>query len=198
VSTNDKSQSFSGLPSLPPETSNNADLSSFIFSLLIDENAKLMQKIQELNSQKKLADEITAEVQQKANVLSLLAEKELNHRIANIISDAEEKAKAEAARILVEATRQAETIGNLKEKQANDGAVSIIREAEARAKIEAEKILAEAKREAEKIVEEKTQFATQQGLLIISKAEEIAISTLKDVQKQAQAITGKANRKGRG
>jgi vacuolar-type H+-ATPase subunit H len=198
VSTNDKSKSFPELPSLPPETNNNADLASFIFSLLIDQNTELMQKMQELNSQKRLADEIAAEVQQKANVLSLLAEKEVNSRVDNIISDAEEKAKAEADRIISEATTQAEAIGTLKENQANDRAISIIREAETRAKIEAEKILAEAKREAERIVEQKTQFATQEGLLIINKAEERALSIIKDVQKQAQQITGKVNQKGRG
>jgi vacuolar-type H+-ATPase subunit H len=197
VSIYDKSQSFSEMTSVPPETSDDADLESFIFNLLIDENARLMQKIQELTSQKKLADEITEEVQQKADALGSLAEKEVNSRVDNIIGDAEEKAKADADRILAEATRQAEAIGTLKERQANDRAASIVREAETRAKIEAEKILAEAKREAEKIVEEKTQFATQQGLLIINKAEETALSIIKDVQRQAQQIKGRSNQKPR-
>jgi vacuolar-type H+-ATPase subunit H len=182
-----------------PQLTNVVDEDLFAFiSSLIDQNAELIQKIQELNSQKKLADEIAAEVQQKANVLSLLAEKEVNLRAAKIISDAEEKAKAEADRILAEATRQADAIGTIKEKQVNDRAASIIREAETGAKIEADKILAEANQKAEQLIEQKNQFAIQQGLRIINKAEERAFSILKDVQKQAEEITGKATQKGRG
>jgi vacuolar-type H+-ATPase subunit H len=187
-----------------PQLTNVADKDMFAFiSRLIDQNAELMQKIQELDSWKKVADEIAKEVEQKANVLSLLAEKEVNRRVDNIINDAKEKAKGEADRIIAEATLQAdriiaeatlqaESIGIIiKDKQAND------RAAEMRAKIEADKILAEAKRKAEDIVEDKTRFETQ-GLLIINKVEERGLSVLKDVQKQAKQITGKANQKPRG
>jgi vacuolar-type H+-ATPase subunit H len=199
MGTYDKLDKVVGLDSLQQAIAEGVDEDLFaLISSLIVQNAELMQKLQELTSEKELSDETMAEVRQKANVLSLLAEKEVNRRVDNIISDAKEKAKAEADRIIAEATRQADAIGTHKEKQVDDSATSIIREAETRAKIEADKILSEAKRKAEEIVEEKTQFAIQQGLLIINKAEEVAISILKDVQNRSNQLLARSNHKGRG
>lgn len=195
MNRNDKLQAFSGLPLLPPEMSNNEDLASFIFRLLIEQNAELIQEIRDLNHQKKIADEIVAELQQKVNALSVLAEEEGNRSAANIISEAAEKARVEASRILEEATRQAEATWAQKEKQATDRATSIIKEAETWARMDAEKILAEAERKAQEIVEEKTQFAIKQGLMIIDKAQAQAFSILDEARKQSGAITGKYNNK---
>jgi vacuolar-type H+-ATPase subunit H len=194
MSANDTLQSVWARPSVPPEISIDENLASFISSL-IEQNAELTQRIEQLVSQKKLADEILAEVGQQANVIGLLAEKEVNRRAATIISDAEEKARAEAVRILAEATQQAQANSALTEKQASDRAAANASESEARAKIEADKILAEAKQKAEEIIEQKTQFAIQQGLLIINKAEQKSLSILQDVRKQAEAIASNANKK---
>jgi cell division septum initiation protein DivIVA len=125
-----------------------------LISSLIDQNAELMQKVQESCSQKELTSIVVTE----------------GHK------------QEEAIRLLVEMV-------------ARDKAYAIITEAEIKAKIEADNILAEAKRKAEKIVEEKIQLGIQQGLLIINKAQEQALSILDGVQKQAEAITSKANQK---
>ena len=125
-----------------------------LISSLIDQNAELMQKVQESCSQKELTSIVVTEVHKQE----------------------------EAIRLLVEMV-------------ARDKAYAIITEAEIKAKIEADNILAEAKRKAEKIVEEKIQLGIQQGLLIINKAQEQALSILDGVQKQAEAITSKANQK---
>ena len=125
-----------------------------LISSLIDQNAELMQKVQQSCSQKELTSIVVTEVHKQE----------------------------EAIRLLVEMV-------------ARDKASAIITEAEIKAKIEADNILAEAKRKAEKIVEEKSQLGIQQGLLIINKAQEQALSILDGVQKQAEAITSKANQK---
>jgi len=127
-----------------------------LISSLINQNAELMQKVQELCSQKELTNIVVTEVRKQA----------------------------EAIKVIVEMV-------------ARDKASAIITEAEIKAKIEADKILAEAKHKAEEIIEDKTQFAIQQGLLIINKAQEQALSILDDVQKQAEAISIKANQKGK-
>jgi vacuolar-type H+-ATPase subunit H len=137
-------------------------------SSLIDQNAELIQKIQLLSSQKYLANSPEIEAAERENTAKLTPEREARDRASGIIQEAEVKAKTEAGKILAEA------------------------------KMEAERILAEARRKAEEIVEQKNEFATQQGLLIINKAQERALSILDDVQKQAEAITRKAKRNGKG
>ncbi|HXZ95139.1 MAG TPA: hypothetical protein VEG28_04415 [Dehalococcoidia bacterium] len=207
MNTNETLDKTSGLTNLQ-FTDVDEDMLALISSL-IDQNAELMQKIQEINSQKKDEDEVMVEVEQKATLLGILAEQEVNRRAADIINQAGEKARVEADKILAEATRQAEAVMVIKEKQANDRAESIINEAETKAKIEGENILAKAKMEAdrvlteakqkgEKIIEEKNQFAIQQGLRIINKAEERALIIIREVESQTQAINGRAKQKSRG
>jgi vacuolar-type H+-ATPase subunit H len=65
----------------------------------------------------------------------------------------------------------------------------------AEAKIEAEKILAEAEQKGEALIEEKTQLAVTQGLRLIDKARDSALSIVDAVQKQAEAINGRANKR---
>lgn len=143
------------LDSIQVTNDNGSDEDLFaLISSLIDQNAELMQKVHELNSQKELA---------------------------NIV--------------LTEVVKQEETIRLLVEIVSLDRASVIVEDAKTNARIEGDRILAEAKRKAEEIVEGKTQLAIQQGLLIINKAEEKALSTLEEVRKQAEAISGKANRK---
>jgi len=172
------------------------DMMAFISSL-IEQNAELTQKLNELTSQKKLADEIVAEAHQKADIISLLAEKEANRRAASVISESEEKAGAEVDRIVAEATQRAEAIKDLKEKEANDRATAIISESEAKARIEADRIIAEAKEQAHAIIEEEKKKAQQYGLLIIDKAREKAISILEEANAELSALASKAGEHGR-
>ena len=138
-----------------------------LISCLIDQNAELMQKIQGLNSHKELANSLVREAHEQEETTRLSVEKEARDFALGIIREAETKTKIEADKILAEA------------------------------RIEADRILTEAKQEAQETIEQKNQFAIQQGLLIINKAQERAFSILKEVQKQAEEINGKANQKGR-
>ena len=138
-----------------------------LISCLIDQNAELMQKIQGLNSHKELANSLVREAHEQEETTRLSLEKEARDFALGIIREAETKTKIEADNILAEA------------------------------RIEADRILTEAKQKAQETIEQKNQFAVQQGLLIINKAQERAFSILKEVQKQAEEINGKANQQGR-
>ena len=110
------------------------------FSSLIEENAKLTQKLQELDSQTKLPDDIVAEAHRKAGAIRLLAEKQARDRAVAIIGESLSKAKLEANRILEEAkekgqaimeeeTKSAQQYGLLIIKKAREKAISILEEA---------------------------------------------------------------------
>jgi len=110
------------------------------FSSLIEENAKLTQKLQELDSQTKLPDDIMAEAHRKAGAIRLLAEKQARDRAVAIIGESLSKAKLEANRILEEAkekgqaimeeeTKSAQQYGLLIIKKAREKAISILEEA---------------------------------------------------------------------
>ena len=110
------------------------------FSSLIEENAKITQKLQELDSQTKLPDDIVAEAHRKAGAIRLLAEKQARDRAVAIIGESLSKAKLEANRILEEAkekgqaimeeeTKSAQQYGLLIIKKAREKAISILEEA---------------------------------------------------------------------
>jgi len=136
-----------------------------LISSLINQNAELMQKVEELNSQRGLANSVVPEISKQAETVKLSVEMEAKGKASAIIREAERKARVEADKILLEA------------------------------KAEADKTRALAKREADDIIEEKTHFAIKQGLLIVNKAQEQALSILDDVRKQAEAINNKTNPK---
>lgn len=121
------------------------------FSSLIEQNAELTQKLDQLHSQTKSADDIVAEAHRKAGAIRLLAEKEANERAAAIISESEKKAKVEADRTVAGARKEAEDIKLLIEREARDRAEAIIGESQSKAKLEADRILAEAKEKGQAI-----------------------------------------------
>lgn len=151
-----------GLDSVQLTNAVDEDLFALISSL-IDQNAELMKKMEELNSQKELANSLSTAEHQQEKTINLCVEREASDRALAIVKEAETCAAMEVDRII------------------------------AKAKIEADRILTEANQKAEEIIEQKKQFAIQQGLQIINKAEERALALLKDVQKQAEAITGNSN-----
>lgn len=167
------------------------------FSSLIEQNAKLTQKLQELDSQSKFADDIVAEARGKAGAIRLLGEKEANDRAAAIISESEKRAKVEADRIVAGARKEAEDIRLLIEREARDRAAAIIVESQSKAKLEADRILAEAKEKGHVIVEEEKKSAQKYGLLIIEKAKEKAISILEEANGQVRIATSKLSPKAR-
>jgi len=170
------------------------DMTAFI-SGLIEQNAELIQKVNELSSQKKLVDDTLAEANQKAEVIRLQAKEEINIRVESTIREAEEKAKAESLRMVAEATRQAEAIKALTEKQTSEKTATTIRESEAKARMEADRIIAEAKKQAQAIIEEETKKAQQYGLLILDKAREKAVSILEEANAQILALANRSGQK---
>ena len=167
------------------------------FSSLIEQNAKLTQKLQELDSQRKFVDDIVGEAHRKAGAIRLLAEKEVNDRAAAIISESENKASVEADRIVTGARKEAQDIRLLIERETRDKAAAIIGESRSKAKLEADRILAEAKEKCQAIIEEEKKSAQQYGLMIIEKAKEKAISILEEANVQVRVATSKLSQKAR-
>lgn len=196
MSAEDSLTEVVGLQSAQSAGAADGDMMAFI-SNLIEQNAELTRKLQELASRTKLADDIVTEAHSKAEAIRLSADREANDRTAAIIRECEKKAKEEADRIVAEAQKQAEAIRTLKVKEANDRAAAIISESTAKAKLEADRILAEAKEQGHVIIEEETKKAQQYGLLIIDKAREKAISILDEANAQILALTSKSSQKGR-
>jgi len=168
-----------------------------LFSSLIEQNAELTQKLDQLHSRTKFEGDIVAEAQRKAEAIKLLAEKEANERAAAIISESENKAKVDAGRIVAKARKEAEDIRLLLEREARDRAAAIIGESQSKAKLEADRILAEAKEKGQAIIEEEKKSAQQYGLLIINKAKEKAISILEEANVQVRIATSKPSQKAR-
>ena len=132
MSANDKFQAVSESSSLPPYRGLDEDLSSFISSL-IDQNAELIRKLQELNSLSELADQIMEEVYKQAETMKSPAEEDANARAAVILRESEAKAKLQAEKILAEAKQKAEGIIEEKTQLAIQHGLLIIQRAEQQA-----------------------------------------------------------------
>lgn len=132
MSANDKFQAVSGLPPLPHAGGFDEELSLFISSL-IDQNAELIRKLQELNSLRELADQFMEEVYKQAETIKYQAEEDANARAALIIRESEAKAKLEAEKILAEAKQKAEGIIEEKTRMAIQNGLLIIQKAQQQA-----------------------------------------------------------------
>jgi vacuolar-type H+-ATPase subunit H len=146
------------------------ELRSFIISL-VDQNAELGRKLEELNSVIKLSENTIIEVRKQAERIASEIVKEANNKASAIISEAQKKGELEADRIEAEAKQKKEHARQEGiNAAAEEGQVilqSAIDKAEiikAQAEVEAKKIIDEAKKEAEysrekarKLVENETQ-----------------------------------------
>jgi len=131
------------------------ELRSFIISL-VDQNAELGRKLEELNSVIKLSENTLTEVRKQAERIASEIVKEANNRASAIISEAQKKGKLEADRIEAEARQKKEEARqkgvNAAAEEGQDILQSAINKGEiikAQAEVEAKKILEEAKKEAE-------------------------------------------------
>ncbi|MBM3156401.1 MAG: hypothetical protein FJ004_03860 [Chloroflexi bacterium] len=79
------------------------DIASFINSL-VDQNSELINKLEHVDSLKKLADRTVLEARKEAESIKTEAER----RVAEIIAEADKKAKAEARKIISRAKKKAE------------------------------------------------------------------------------------------
>jgi len=118
-----------GLDSLQLAVTNavGEDLFALISSLM-DQNAELMQKIQELNYQKELANSVGTEAhkQEQTIKLFLFVEMVARDRASAIIKEAETEAKIEAEEIIEEKTQFAIEQGLLIINKAQERALSIL------------------------------------------------------------------------
>ncbi len=127
-----KLQADSMLLSLPSYGVLDEDLSSFISSL-IDQNAALTRKLQDLNSLEELAGLVVAEAYKRAETIKSQSEEDANVRAAAITRESEEKAKLAANKILAEAKKKAEDIVEEKTNMAIREGLLIIQKAQDRA-----------------------------------------------------------------
>ena len=112
------------------------ELMAFINSL-IDQNAELAAKLENIDSLMELAEKTVIEAGKEAEGIKLEAEKKANARAAAIVARAEGKAKAVAQKVIAKAKEKAEA--------------------------EARRIIAEAGQRAEESVQERLSLAEQQA-----------------------------------
>ena len=146
------------------------ELRSFITSL-VDQNAELGRKLEELNSVIKLSENTIVEVRKQAERIASDIVKEANNKASAIISEAQKKVKLEADRIEAEAKQKKEDARQKGINAAAEEGQVILQSAmdkaeiiKAQAEVEAKRIINEARKEAEyslkkarKLVEDETQ-----------------------------------------
>jgi F-type H+-transporting ATPase subunit b len=130
--------------SVPPSDGRDGELTAFINSL-IDQNAELAGKLENMDSLMELAEKTVIEAGKEAERIGAEAEKEANARAAAIVARAVEKAKVAAQKIVSRAKEKAEA--------------------------EARRIIDEAQKRAEESLQEKISSAEQQAQEIMKVAE---------------------------
>jgi len=143
--TNGRVKKSKGQEFVPAPDGLDDELASFINSL-VDQNAELAGKLENIDSLMELAEKTVIESGKEAEGIKLEAEKEANARAASIVARAEERAQAAAQKIIARAKKKAEA--------------------------EARRIIAEAGKRAEESVQEKLSLAEQQARDIMKAAEE--------------------------
>jgi len=148
MGTYDRLDKTAGLDSLQLTVTNAVDEDLFaLISSLMDQNAELMQKIQELNYQKELANSVGTEAHKQEETIKLFVEMEARDRASAIIKEAETKARIEADKVLAEAKQEAEEIRGKKTQFAIKQALLIV----ATAQEKALSILDDVRKQAEEI-----------------------------------------------
>ena len=159
--TNGRVKKIKGQEFVPGWDGLDDELASFINSL-IDQNAELAGKLENIDSLMELAEKTVIEAGKEAEGIKIEAEKEANARAASIVARAEEKAKAAAQKIIARAKEKAEA--------------------------EARRIIAEAGKRAEESVQEKLSLAEQQARDIMKAAEEEGSSIIAEAQNKAEEV----------
>lgn len=132
MSANDKLKAISGFSSLPPAKGLDEELSFFISSLM-DQNAELARKLQELNSLGQLTDQIMEQVHKQAETIKSQAQEDANARAAVILRESEAKANLEAKKILAEAEQKGQAIIEERTQMAIQQGLLIIQKAQQQA-----------------------------------------------------------------
>jgi vacuolar-type H+-ATPase subunit H len=146
---------------IPPSDGQDGGLMAFINSL-IDQNAELAAKLENMDSLMELAEKTVIEAGKEAEAMRAEAENEANARAAAIVARAVEKAKAAAQKIIARAKEKAEA--------------------------EAQRIIAEAKQKAEHQAQEITKAADEKGSQIIAEALNKAEAEALLIKKEAEQL----------
>ncbi len=181
---------------------NEAEVFSFI-SRLIDQNNALSDKLEHVDSLKKLAEKAVIQATQQAESIKREAAEAANEKVRAIVIQAEENGKAEAERIIAEAERSALDRMAAAEQLAQDMLIKAEEEAKAQAEriialgeelttAQAASIVAEAEQKASKSVQEKVLFAEQQAKGILDAAEAKAREIKSPASAEATNIVAEA------
>jgi len=154
--TNDRVKKSKVKEFVPAGNGQEDELIAFINSL-IDQNAELAAKLQNIDSLMELADKVVMEAGKEAERIKLEAEREANARAAAIIARAVEKAKAAAQKVVAKAKEKSEAEGR-----------RIIDEARCRAEERAKERLSLAEQQAPEVLK----AAEQNASYIIAEAKE--------------------------
>ena len=134
MSMEDTLDRTSGLDSLKHAIASGIDEDVFaMISSLMDQNAELIHRLQELTSQKEPASGVVSKAHKQEETSELSVEKEAMEKASAIIREAEMKAKVEADKILAEARRKGEGIVEEKTQFAVQQGLLIINKAQERA-----------------------------------------------------------------
>lgn len=150
---------------------------------LIDQNNELTNKLQHLDSLKKLAERTVIEAEKQAEVIKKEIEEKANTKAATIVSKAEKEAKAEADRIINEVKQKVEQDAQVKITAAIQQGQILLKEAEEKG----ETIKTAANQEANKILAE----AKQNGSIIEQQAQDV----LKKAEEKVETIKANAEKK---
>lgn len=179
--------------SMPERSGMDEDL-FFFFTSLIEQNAQLAGKLEEIDSLKKLAEETLSEAQKAAEIIKTEAERKAKEEAAAIIAKADEEARAAAQNIIDRAREKAEEeahkiIAEAKQKAeaAERKALEIIRAAEEKA----ESIGRRSEEETSKLIAEARRRAEEDARAIRQEAEEILKSSRKAVEVERKARHGR-------
>jgi vacuolar-type H+-ATPase subunit H len=137
------------------------ELVAFINSL-IDQNAELAAKLENIDSLMELAEKIVIEAGKEAEGIKLEAEREANARVAAIVAEAADKAKAAAQKIVAKAQEKSEA--------------------------EARRIIAEARQKAEDSAQGRLSLAEQQAQEIMKVAEERGSWIIAEAREKAEQL----------
>jgi len=133
-----------------------------VITSLVDQNAELGRKVEELNSVIKLSENTITEVRKQAERIAGEIVKEANNKASAIISEAQEKVKLEADRIEAE-TKQKKTQAEAEAKRIIDEAKSIVNLSE--------NTLIEVRKQAERMAGDIVKEANNKASAIISEAQ---------------------------
>jgi vacuolar-type H+-ATPase subunit H len=155
--TNGRAKKSNALELVPAGDGQDRELMAFIDSL-IDQNAELAAKLENIDSLTELAEKTVIEAGREAEEIKLEAEKEANARAAAIVARAEGKAKAVAQKVVAKAKEKAEA-----------EARRIIAEAGQRAEQQAQEMM--------RAAEEKSSLIRAEAWLITKEAEQLLASS---------------------